>query len=152
MAYVSVVVITTALQGNHLITTYPASSDFPCRVQTCGINQHFSSICPVVYERAKGPIPCSTTASHSNDNTEPRPAGGTASVSTVTSKGRFQGTLPNVMGYLRWDNQRYLLRILLDGGSQAPLLREGIIPRMADCDSYQDYDLILVGGSKINRS
>lgn len=54
------------------------------------------------------------------------------------------------MGYLRWYNQRYSVRFLLDRGIQATLLREGIIPRMADSDSYLDY-LIRVGGSKIKK-
>ena len=40
--------------------------------------------------------------------------------------------------------------ILLDGGSQATLLREGVLPKTTD-DLYEDHDLILVGGSKISK-
>ena len=62
----------------------------------------------------------------------------------------LQGTLPTVIGYLRCGNIRRKVRILLDGGSQATLLREGIFPR-TDQDVYQNHDLSLVGGGKITR-
>ena len=113
----------------------------PCRIQTCGSDQHFASICPVVY---------GSNATSQQRNSEHRPTGSTVKVSTVTSNEHLQSTLPTVTGYLRCGNQRRLVRILLDGGSQATLLREGVFPKMAD-DSYQDHDLILVGGSKISK-
>lgn len=63
---------------------------FPCHVQRWGSDKHFSSICPVVYEGARGPSPSSTTTSHSNSNMEPRLAGSTATVSTVTLRSDFK--------------------------------------------------------------
>ena len=42
------------------------------------------------------------------------------------------------------------VRILLDCGSKATLLREGILPKTGK-DSYQDYELSLVGGRMITK-
>ncbi|XP_071948926.1 uncharacterized protein [Antedon mediterranea] len=54
------------------------------------------------------------------------------------------------MGYLRCGKTRRLVRILLDGGSQATLLRSGLIP-LTNQDVYQKHDLSLVGGKKITK-
>nr|XP_054775061.1 uncharacterized protein LOC129283252 [Lytechinus pictus] len=54
------------------------------------------------------------------------------------------------MGFLRCGNKRHPVRILIDGGSQATLVRTGIFSRI-DGDCYQDHDLSLVGGSIIKR-
>ncbi|XP_022111565.1 uncharacterized protein LOC110990769 [Acanthaster planci] len=69
---------------------------------------------------------------------------------TLNDPAKLRGTLPTVMGYLRHGNTRHLVRILLDGGSQATLLREGVFPK-SERDLYQDHDLSLVGGKKITR-
>ncbi|XP_072170561.1 uncharacterized protein [Diadema setosum] len=75
-----------------------------------------------------------------------------SSVKTVANKdaGALQSILPTVMGYLRHGNNRQLVRILLDGGSQATLVREGIFSK-TEKDIYQDHDLSLVGGTRIRR-
>ena len=55
---------------------------------------------------------------------------GSEPVSVTTAIGtELCGILRTVMGYLRMDNTRHLVRILLDGGSQATLVREGIFPK-----------------------
>ena len=116
---------------------------FPCKIYTCGSDTHFSAICPVVFGNRD--------QSHS-DSPAFKPTTVTAGVKTVTNthQERLHGTLPTVMGYLRHGNNRQLVRILLDGGSQASLVREGLFTRTGQ-DYYQDHDLTLVGGAKIHR-
>ena len=65
-------------------------------------------------------------------------------------QGELQNILPTVMGYLHRGSHRQLVRILLDAGSQATLVRKGIFPK-TNQDVYQDHDLCLVGGNKIRR-
>ncbi|XP_071509981.1 uncharacterized protein [Diadema antillarum] len=120
----------------------------PCKVQSCGDDSHFSAICPVVYGgKYQG-------SSSPQDLSVPptRPHTTSASVKTVANKdtGALQSVLPTVMGYLRHGNNRQLVRILLDGGSQATLVREGIFSK-TEKDIYQDHDLSLVGGTRIRR-
>nr|XP_054771582.1 uncharacterized protein LOC129279496 [Lytechinus pictus] len=123
----------------------------PCIIRTCGSDSHFSAICPVVY---------GNSASSSSQWIEPSgllnasassfvPDQTQANVYTATGT-QLSGILPTVMGYVRIRNTRHLVRILLDGGSQATLIREGILPRMED-DRYQDHELTLVGGKMISR-
>ncbi|XP_072019604.1 uncharacterized protein [Amphiura filiformis] len=110
----------------------------PCRIPTCGSNRHFSSICPVVYgdqERQR--------------NTGQRNASVHVTTHTVDDD-KLQAVLPTAMGYLRCGNQRYKVRLLLDDGSQATLVRKGIFPQTAQ-DIYQDHNLTLVGGTTVNR-
>ena len=120
----------------------------PCSIRTCGDDSHFSAICPVVFGK-KDQDP--SAQQHSS---APSPRSFVTSVNTKTvisgHNGEPQNVLPTVMGYLRRGNHRQLVRILLDSGSQATLLREGIFPRNSQ-DTYQDHDLSLVGGSKIRR-
>ena len=128
---------------DHKLCQFPS----PCRIYTCGSDTHFSAICPVVFGDKD------QHAASLNSHTPPfNPTTLKAGVKTVTNPRdeRLQGTLPTVMGYLRHGNSRQLVRILLDGGSQASLVREGLFPRTGQ-DYYQDHDLTLVGGAKIHR-
>ncbi|XP_063962448.1 uncharacterized protein LOC135155912 [Lytechinus pictus] len=118
----------------------------PCRVQTCGSDSHFAAVCPVIYgESGQGPA-------NQTRNTMESPRSTSINVTTAHTNetGKLQSTLPTVVGYLRCGDVRHLVRILLDGGSQATLLREGILPR-TERGLFQDHDLSLVGGSKITR-
>lgn len=122
----------------------------PCGIKSCGDDRHFSSICPVVYEKKDQ----DQDQSAQRHPSAPPPRSFVTSVNTNNAIGRHDGVpqiiLPTIMGYLRRGNHRHLVRILLDSGSQATLLREGIFPRNSR-DTYQDYDLSLVGGSTIKR-
>ena len=120
----------------------------PCRFETCGSDLHFTAVCPAMYGKKSNGTP-----NQSRSNVEPsRTNSSSVNVTTVTAneRSKLQGTLPTVIGYLRCGNIRRKVRILLDGGSQATLLREGIFPR-TDQDVYQNHDLSLVGGGKITR-
>ena len=124
----------------------------PCKVQTCGSDAHFPAICPIVYgnDAASTSPPMTDPPDHLNANVRAsRPDSRQANVSTTTGT-PLSGILPTVMAYLRIGNTRHLVRILLDGGSQATLIRKGILPRM-EHDRYQDHELTLVGGKTISR-
>ncbi|XP_071950886.1 uncharacterized protein [Antedon mediterranea] len=120
----------------------------PCGTPSCGSNLHFPAVCPVLYERKDQP--------NLNCNAQPfQPADPTtvvkqAGMVTHNGESKLQVTLPTVMGYLRCGKTRRPVRILLDGGSQATLLRSGLIP-LTNQDVYQKHDLSLVGGKKITK-
>lgn len=120
----------------------------PCSIKTCGDDSHFSSICPVVYG-GKDQDPLAQKSSSA-----PPPRTFVTSVNMRAGAGGHQGELqnilPTVMGYLHRGSHRQLVRILLDAGIQATLVRKGIFPKMNQ-DVYQDHDLSLVGGIKIRR-
>jgi hypothetical protein len=55
------------------------------------------------------------------------------------------------MGYLNRGSKKTLVRILLDTGSQASLLREGIIPKSDRDDTHmQNFSLTSIGGNTVN--
>lgn len=121
----------------------------PCKIQSCQSDQHFTAICPVIH----GSNQQGTSNHQLNNDAEPFvPNNEPTKITTVVNneKSKLQNVLPTVMGYLKCGNTRRLVRILLDSGSQATLVREGIFEQ-TDRDVYQDYDLSLVGGSKITR-
>ena len=124
----------------------------PCTIKTCGSDAHFAAICPVVFGSSTGSPRQPTSEPAGQLNADARsfhPGQNPVNVTTATGS-ELHSILPTVMGYLRIGNTRRLVRILLDGGSQATLIREGIFPR-AENDKYQDHELTLVGGNKISR-
>ncbi|XP_011670916.2 uncharacterized protein LOC100893156 [Strongylocentrotus purpuratus] len=121
----------------------------PCRFQTCGSDEHFPAICPKAHGDARDKDQRSGYANQA-DSVRPTQSNSAIQASAINHVGKLQATLPTVMGYLRCGSKRHLVRILLDGGSQATLVRTGIFPRM-EGDLFQDHDLSLVGGSNIKR-
>eukprot|EP00057_Strongylocentrotus_purpuratus_P005403 XP_003730892.1 PREDICTED: uncharacterized protein LOC100888831 [Strongylocentrotus purpuratus] len=123
----------------------------PCSIRTCGSDAHFSAVCPVVYgSNVSSPSQPRDPPGQFNANARSSRQGPNPVNVTTATGTQLGGILPTVMGYLRIGNTRHLVRILLDGGSQATLVREGILPRM-EHDRYQDHELTLVGGHTMSR-
>ncbi|XP_063971215.1 uncharacterized protein LOC135157940 [Lytechinus pictus] len=120
----------------------------PCRVQMCGSDEHFPAICTKAHDDARDQS--RRVSANQEDIVRPMHSNSSVQSSTSTEVGKLQATLPTVMGFLRCGNKRHPVRILIDGGSQATLVRTGIFSRI-DGDCYQDHDLSLVGGSIIKR-
>ena len=127
---------------------------------TCGMNTHFSSICPRVYgldgynhfdrkytrvdalnADAENFLPSKSQPIYKNSNP--------MSESSSSDKDRVTCALPTVMGYIRHGAKKTKVRILLDTGSQISLIREGIIPQSDNCH-MQDFNLTTVGGATVN--
>ena len=130
----------------------------PCGVPTCGIDTHFSSICPRVYGtngyrhfEMKGQILNPTAPSFpqvaKNNSTIVSPIRNSPQVDTTSNVTRV---LPTVMARLKHGNKRYLIRILLDTGSQVSLVREGIIPTSCN-DTFQNFEITTAGGGVMQR-
>ena len=131
-----------------------------CQIPTCGMNTHFSSICPRVYgldgynhfdrkstrvnalnADAENCLPSKSPPIYKNSNP--------TSESSSSDKERITCALPTVMGYIRHGGKKTKVRILLDTGSQISLIREGIIPQSDICH-MQDFNLTTVGGDTAN--
>ncbi|MCG8432222.1 MAG: hypothetical protein MJA29_13770, partial [Candidatus Omnitrophica bacterium] len=134
----------------------------PCGVPTCGADTHFSSICPRVYGidgyrhfEMKAPPPTVNMNPVAQEFTPVK------ELSTVVppvgksvppnSNSPVTCVLPTVMAYLKHGNRRYLVRVLLDTGSQASLVREGIIPLSSD-NTFQNYEITTAGGGIMQRN
>ena len=133
-----------------------------CQIRTCGMNTHFSSICPRAYgldgynhfdrkntrvdalnADAENRRPSKSQPNYKNSNP--------LSESSSSGKDRVTYALPTVMGYnfIRHGAKKTEVRILLDTGSQVSLIREGIIPQSDTCH-MQDFNLTTVGGDTVN--
>ena len=131
-----------------------------CQIPTCGMNTHFSSICPRVYgldgynhfdrqstrvnalnAGAENFLPSKSQLIYKNSNP--------TSESSRSDKERITCALPTVMGYIRHGGKKTKVRILLDTGSQISLIREGIIPQSDTCH-MQDFNLTTVGGNTVS--
>lgn len=136
-----------------------------CQIPTCGMNTHFTSICPRVYgldgyrhfdrkliqpnHASTGPInaaaaefiPTTPTASTSNASNY--------KVGHVARNG-ISCALPTVMAYLHHGSKKSLVRILLDTGSQISLIREGIVSTSKG-NRMQDFSLTTVGGATMKK-
>ena len=131
-----------------------------CQIPTCGMNTHFSSICPRVYgldgynhfdrkytrvdalnADAENFLPSKCQPIYKNSNP--------MSESSSSDKDRVTCALPTVLGYIRHGAKKTKVRILLDTGSQVSLIREGIIPQSDNCH-MQDFNLTTVGGATVN--
>ena len=125
----------------------------PCQVPTCGIDTHFSSICPCVY--GQDGYRHFETKKRWNPNAEefkasPQNANMVAH-GKIASSDIISCALPTVMGYLKHGSKKTLVRILLDTGSQVSLLREGMVPKSDNDNTYmQDFSLTTVGGDTKN--
>ncbi|XP_064643562.1 uncharacterized protein LOC135497661 [Lineus longissimus] len=126
----------------------------PCAIPVCGADTHFSSICPKVYgtdgyrhfEMKKNLNPTSLEFKPTTPNTNV----GAASIGINQNKtDTISCALPTVMGYLVQGQKKTLVRILLDTGSQASLIREGIVP-MQGKPCMQNFNLTTVGGNTVN--
>ena len=134
----------------------------PCSVPMCSLDTHFSSICPRVYGtdgyrhfEMKTPVTLNPTArpytAVRNNSTVVSPVGKSKQPNADPA---VNCVLPTVMAYLKHgsSDKRYLVRCLLDTGSQASLIREGIIPLASSTNAFQNYEITTAGGSVIKET